>query len=221
MSIEGNYLLFLVCYPFQTLHSRVNHSRPASHGSPAPTETPKSNSSIHLMSAFGCQNFASKIVPHLVHLLKQLIHISNIFLGKFSLPASEMLCFYVIIQQERLFKVCTIYLSHFFTWFFSDPLSACVSAHSTFNSQPLTHSLVHLSLFALFTALCSLYPSFSRTECLVVVTHRPTACYTTPIQSCSLCVCSHLPTGRTVHNSAVKSLENVKHCTVCEFSQHL
>lgn len=84
------------------------------------------------------------------------------------------MCFYVIKQQERLFKASTIYLSHFFYLVFLWPLSACMSAHSTFNSQPLTHSLVHLSLFTVFTALCSFYPCFCCTKCLVLVTHTHT-----------------------------------------------
>lgn len=149
------------------------------------------------MSTFWCWYFVS---VHFIHLLKHLIHFSNIILCKFHLPASEMFCFHVIMQQERLFKVITIYLSHFFNLFFLWPLSACVSAHSTPNRSP-THSPSISVFFTVFTALCSLYiPAFNCTKCLVVVshTHRPTACYTT--RSSGLSVCSHLPVGRTVHN---------------------
>lgn len=130
-----------------------------------------------------------------------------------------MLCFYVIIQQERLFKVSAICLSHFFTWFLSDPfLPACRHIpHSALSCSP-THSSI--SVFSLsFTALCSFYLSFG---CYTHThTHRPTACYTTLIQSSSLSVCSHLPVGRAAHNSAIKSLKNVKHRTVCEFLRRI
>lgn len=74
-----------------------------------------------------------------------------------------------------------------------------------------------------FVSLCFFLSPF----CLCVRTSNSThslvslsfhCVYTTPIQRSRL-MFSHLPAGRAVHNSAVISLENVKHPTVCEFSR--
>lgn len=156
-----------------------------------------------------CLDFAH----HCILTMKQLIQRSQTFPCEFH-SAGEMLCFYVIMQQERLFKVSAIYLSHFF----SLTLSGCVLAHSTFSSQPLTHSLIHLSLFTVFSALCSFYASFNCTKCLVVAIQSNSALHNSSSEPRAT---SHLPVGRAVHNSAIKSPKNVEHDRVCELSQHL
>lgn len=104
------------------------------------------------------------------------------------------------------------------------PFCLCVG---TFHIQlPAAHPLTCPSQ-AFHCVLCFVFILFllSQTKCLVGVTctRLHTVCYTTPIQSCSisLCVCSHLPVGRAVCNTAVKSSKNVKHCAVCEFSANV
>lgn len=106
------------------------------------------------------------------HPLKQLIHISNIFLYRCYPHVWEVLCFYVIMQQERLFKESSLYMSDFFSWIFSDPfLPVCRHIpHSAPNCSPTLSSIsvFHCTLCFVFI-LC--LPKLHKVSC---------CCYTDP-----------------------------------------
>lgn len=163
---ETYFPLFLF-FSFENWHSRMNlpsaqHACFLQHTQP-PTNKVKQQ---HLSGVWCLQTHPTTETANISYLL-----------CKFPLPGSEVLCFYVITQQQRLFKVSTVcFVSLFLLGWALTPLR-CVSEHSSFISQPLTHSL-HLSLFSLFTALCSIYPCFSCTKCLAVGTHTHAHTYT-------------------------------------------
>lgn len=186
-SIESKCPLFMVCYPFWTL---IRQSRPASDGSHL-SQQPQTPAFIYnLMSTCGCQNVASKMAHHLIHLLKQLLHASDIFLCRFHLPVSDMLCYTAeeaVQSEHNLF----VLLSHLvFLW----PLSACGSAHSTFNSQALTHSLVQLGLFTAFN--CFLFIFISALAVKHTHTHIHTYCIYLPLHTHA-----HTPAVSRTHSS--------------------
>lgn len=131
---------------------------------------------------------------------------------------------YLIMQQERLFKVSSIYLSHFFfAWFLCDPvLPVCRHIpHSAPSRSPTRSSISVLSLCSL---LCVHFipPFTDKVSCWCYMHTAPhSMLHNSNSELQYLCVCSHLPVGRTLGNTAVKSSKNVKHCRVCGFSANV
>lgn len=128
-----------------------------------------------------------------------------------------LLCRYAAgeaLQSERNLFVSLFNL--FFLWPF---LAVCWQIPHSAPSRSPTHS--YISVFSLCSLLSAHFMRPLTVQNVLLWWHSTTARYTTPVQSHSLSVCSHLPVGRAVHNRAIKSPKNVKHDSVCELSQHL